>query len=275
MSALAQPLAESMVQSVDWLAIAPPTLTAVVGLVVLVADLFLPEARKALLGWVSVAGLAASALMLLPLLDGDRATFCLSGDATACSYTADRFTLVIQFLVLGGALLAALLSITTLKDAAKGLPEGEYWFLLLSSAAGAALLPASRDLATLIVALEVASLPAFALVGIRHGDRKSAEAALKFFLSSVTATAVSLMGVSFVYATTGTLYLTRIADRIQHVDGQFHTLAQTGVVLTLVGFAFKTAAVPFHFWVPDTYVGAPFRSPPTCRSSARRSASPA
>ena len=257
MSALAQPLAESMVQSVDWLAIAPPTITAVVGLVVLVADLFLQEARKALLGWVSVAGLATSALMLLSLLDGDRATFCLTGDATACSYTADRFTLVIQFLVLGGALLAALLSITTLKDADKGLPEGEYWFLLLSSAAGAALLPASRDLATLIVALEVASLPAFALVGIRHGDKKSAEAALKFFLSSVTATAVSLMGVSFVYATTGTLYLTRIADRVQHVDGQFHILAQTGVALTLIGFAFKTAAVPFHFWVPDTYVGAP------------------
>ncbi|MEV6478541.1 NADH-quinone oxidoreductase subunit N [Streptomyces sp. NPDC051576] len=257
MSPLAQPLAESAVQSVDWLAIAPPTITAVVGLVVLVADLFLPDAKKALLGWLSVAGLAASALMLLPLLDGDRATFCLTGDATACSYTADRFTLVIQLLVLGGALLAALLSVTALKDANRGLPEGEYWFLLLSSAAGAALLPASRDLATLIVALEVASLPAFALVGIRHGDKKSAEAALKFFLSSVTATAVSLMGVSFVYATTGTLYLTRIADRIQHVDGQFDTLAQTGVVLTLVGFAFKTAAVPFHFWVPDTYVGAP------------------
>jgi NADH-quinone oxidoreductase subunit N len=247
----------SLVQPVDWLAIAPPTLAAVVGLVVLVADLFIGEEKKAVLGWVSVAGLAASALMLLPLLDGDRATFCLTGDAHTCSYTADRFTLVIQFLVLGGALLAALLSVTALKDANKELPEGEFWFLLLSSAAGAALLPASRDLATLIVALEVASLPAFALVGIKRGDKKSSEAALKFFLSSVTATAVSLMGVSFVYATTGTLYLTQIADKIQHVDGQFHTLAQAGVVLTLVGFAFKTAAVPFHFWVPDTYVGAP------------------
>lgn len=247
----------SLIQSVDWLAIAPPTLAAVVGLVVLVADLFIGEAKKAVLGWVSVAGLAASALMLLPILDGDRATFCLTGDANVCSYTADRFTLVIQFLVLGGALLTALLSVTALKDANKELPEGEFWFLLLSSAAGAALLPASRDLATLIVALEVASLPAFALVGIRRGDKKSSEAALKFFLSSVTATAVSLMGVSFVYATTGTLYLTQVAEKIQHVDGQFHTLAQTGVVLTLVGFAFKTAAVPFHFWVPDTYVGAP------------------
>ncbi|MER5469665.1 NADH-quinone oxidoreductase subunit N [Streptomyces sp. NPDC002685] len=247
----------SLVQSVDWLAIAPPTLAAVVGLIVLVADLFIGDARKSVLGWMSVAGLAASALLLLPLLDGDRATFCLTGDANTCSYVADPFTLVIQLLVLGGALLVALLSVTALKDADRQLPEGEYWFLLLSSAAGAALLPASRDLATLIVALEVASLPAFALVGIKRGDKKSSEAALKFFLSSVTATAVSLMGVSFVYATTGTLYLTQIADRIQHVDGQLHTLAQTGVVLTLVGFAFKTAAVPFHFWVPDTYVGAP------------------
>ncbi|MET7987337.1 NADH-quinone oxidoreductase subunit N [Streptomyces sp. NPDC005281] len=247
----------SLVQSVDWLAIAPPTLAAVVGLVVLVTDLFIGDARKAVLGWMSVAGLAASALLLIPLRNGDRATFCLTSATDTCSYVADRFTLVVQLLVLGGALLVALLSVTALKDAERELPEGEYWFLLLSSAAGAALLPASRDLATLIVALEVASLPAFALVGIRRGDKKSSEAALKFFLSSVTATAVSLMGVSFVYATTGTLYLTRIADRIQHVDGQFHTLAQTGVVLTLVGFAFKTAAVPFHFWVPDTYVGAP------------------
>ncbi|MEU3545832.1 MULTISPECIES: NADH-quinone oxidoreductase subunit N [Streptomyces] len=257
MSSLAQPLAGTLVQSVDWLAIAPPTLAAVVALAVLVADLFLPDARKQLLGWLSVAGLAASAALLLPLLDGDRSTFCVTGTRDACSYTVDRFTLVIQFLVLGGALLAALLSVTALKDARKELPEGEFWFLLLSSAAGAALLPASRDLATLIVALEVASLPAFALVGLRHGDRRSSEAALKFFLSSVTATAVSLLGISFVYATTGTLHLTQVADRIQHVDGQLHTLAQTGVVLTLVGFAFKTAAVPFHFWVPDTYVGAP------------------
>ncbi|MFJ7076195.1 NADH-quinone oxidoreductase subunit N [Streptomyces sp. NPDC098781] len=257
MSSLAQPLAANLVQSVDWLAIAPPTVAAAVALVVLVADLFIAENKKAVLGWTSVAGLAASALLLLPLLDGDRSTFCLAGGSGPCSYTADRFTLAIQFLVLGGALLAALLSVTALKDANKRLPEGEFWFLLLSSAAGAALLPASRDLATLIVALEVASLPAFALVGLRHGDRKSSEAALKFFLSSVTATAVSLMGISFVYASTGTLYLTQIADRIQSVDGQLQTLAQTGVVLTLVGFAFKTAAVPFHFWVPDTYVGAP------------------
>jgi NADH-quinone oxidoreductase subunit N len=244
----------SLVQSVDWLTIAPPTITAVVALIILVADLFVPDKSKRLLGALAIAGLAAATVTLVPLRKGNRETFCLTTDAAACSYTADHFTLVIQLLVLGGAFLTALLSLT---DTREKLPSGEFWFLLLSSAAGAALLPASRDLATLVVALEVASLPAFALVGLRRGDRLSSEAALKFFLSSVTATAVMLLGVSFVYATTGTLHLTQIASELDNVPGQLDTLAKAGVALTLVGFAFKTAAVPFHFWVPDTYVGAP------------------
>ncbi|MFE3494710.1 NADH-quinone oxidoreductase subunit N [Streptomyces sp. NPDC059169] len=247
-------LAATVVQSVDWLAIAPPTITAVVALLLLVADLFVPARNKVLLGYAAIAGLVAALLSLAPLRGGNRSTFCLTTAPDACSYTADHFTLVIQLLVLGGALLTALLSV---KETGNRLPAGEYWFLLLSSAAGAALLPASRDLATLVVALEVASLPAFALVGLRRGDRMSSEAALKFFLSSVTATAVTLLGVSFVYASTGTLHLTRLGAGLDDVPAQLDTLAQAGVVLTLVGFAFKTAAVPFHFWVPDTYVGAP------------------
>lgn len=249
----------SLIQSVDWLAIAPPVVVAAMALIVLVTDLFLPEHRKPLLGTLTIVGLVAALALLVPLRAGDRSTFCLneaatgSGGAGACSYTADHFALVIQALVLVGALLTALLSFGDTRR----LPAGEFWFLLLSSASGAALLPAARDLVTLVVALEVASLPAFALVGIKRGDRRSSEAALKFFLSSVVATAVMLLGVSFVYATTGTLHLTEIASRLDDVPGQLDTLAKAGVVLTLVGFAFKTAAAPFHFWVPDTYVGAP------------------
>lgn len=251
-SLAADPVA-SLVQSVDWIAIAPAVIPAAVALVVLVADLFLPRERKALLGWAAVGGLALAALALVPLRAGHRETFCLTAGAGECSYAADHFTVVVQLLVLGGALLTALLSLHDMEK----YPAGEYWFLLLSSAAGAALLPASRDLATLVVALEVTTLPAFALVGIKRGDRLSSEAALKFFLSSVAATAVTLLGVSFVYAATGTLHLASVADGLGHVQPQLATLAKVGAVLTLVGFAFKLAAAPFHFWVPDTYVGAP------------------
>ncbi|SHK55257.1 NADH-quinone oxidoreductase subunit N [Actinacidiphila paucisporea] len=242
----------SLVQPVDWTALTPVLIPAALAVAVLVADLFLPAERKPLLGWVTAAGLAAAALTVIPLRDGHRTTFCQPGTG-GCSYAADHFTLVIQVLVLGGALLTALLSIGTLER----MPAGEYWFLLLSSAAGAALLPASRDLATLIVALEVTTLPAFALVGLRRDDRLSSEAALKFFLTSVTATAVSLLGISFVYAATGTLQLNAVAAGLTHTPDQLHTLARAGVALTLVGFAFKLAVAPFQFWVPDTYAGAP------------------
>ncbi|MBY8878108.1 NADH-quinone oxidoreductase subunit N [Actinacidiphila acidipaludis] len=247
----------SLVQSVDWVAVTPVVIPAALALVVLVADLFMPPERKALLGWLSAAGLLAAALTLVPLRDGHRSTFCQTPGA-ACSYTADHFALVVQALVLGGALLTVLLSLTTgTTDATGTLPSGEYWFLLLSSAAGGALLPASRDLITLIVALEVTTLPAFALVALRRGDRLAGEAALKFFLTSVTATAVSLLGISFVYAATGTVNLSQVAHALGHTPGQLDHLAKVGVALTLVGFAFKLAAAPFHFWVPDTYTGAP------------------
>ncbi|WP_099900052.1 NADH-quinone oxidoreductase subunit N [Streptomyces sp. TLI_171] len=254
----------ALIQSVDWVAVAPPLIAALAALAVLVTDLFLPEARKRLLGWLSAAGLLAALAVLLPLVlgDGTRSTFCFSSPGGGCSYTADHFALAFQLLALGGALLTVLLSLHTVEDAAStsgsaaGLPGGEYWFLLLSSACGAALLPAARDLATLVIALEVATLPAFALVALRR-DGRGAESALKFFLSSVTATAVMLLGVSFVYAAAGTVQLQGIAEGLAHAPAQLKPLAEAGAVLTLVGFAFKVAAVPFHFWVPDTYVGAP------------------
>ncbi|WP_145905671.1 NADH-quinone oxidoreductase subunit N [Kitasatospora viridis] len=249
---LAVPHAGSLIQSVDWAAIAPPLIAAGTALLVLLADLLLPESRKRLLGPLGVLGLAGALLALLPLTGRTRSTFCLPD--SGCSYTADHFALAFQLLALGGALIAALLSIATVRD--EELPAGEYWFLLLSSAAGAALLPAARDLATLVVALEVVSLPSFALVALKR-DGRGGEAALKFFLSSVVATAVMLLGISFLYAATGSLQLEAVARGLVGLPGQLKPLAEAGAMLALVGFAFKVAAVPFHFWVPDTYAGAP------------------
>ncbi|MFE4359027.1 NADH-quinone oxidoreductase subunit N [Kitasatospora sp. NPDC056800] len=260
MTSLAVANPGSLIQSVDWVAIAPPLIAAVAALAVLLTDLFLPERHKKWLGRLTAAGLALALIALLPLTGSSpRATFCVQNvaggsDNGGCSYVADHFALVFQLLALGGALIAALLSMHTVED--EKLPRGEYWFLLLSSATGAALLPASRDLATMVIALEVASLPAFALVALRR-DGRGAEAAFKFFVSSVTATAVMLLGVGFVYAASGSLHLGAVAQGLEHAPGQLRPLAEAGAVLTLVGFAFKVAAVPFHFWVPDTYTGAP------------------
>jgi NADH-quinone oxidoreductase subunit N len=248
------------VQSIDYLAITPPLVISLVGLAVLVLDAFLPDRRKQLTGWLSLAGVAAAAAALVPLTDHTRRTFCVPGggraglDLTSCSYVVDDLTLAFQALVLLGAFVVVLLSLDTVRDSR--LPSGEYHFLLLMSVAGAVTLAASRDLLTLVVALEVVSLPAFALVALPRYDGRASEAALKLFLVSVVSTAVMLFGLSLVYGVTGAVHLDRIATALSDPGARNPALV-LGVTLAIAGFAFKVAAVPFHFWAPDTYVGAP------------------
>jgi NADH-quinone oxidoreductase subunit N len=247
----------SVVQSIDYLAIAPPLVVALVGLGVLVLDAFLPDHRKQVSGWIAGTGLVVAAALLLPLTDHTRRTFCVASGgpgARSCSFVVDDLTLAFQVLVLLGALVVVLLSLDTVRDAR--IPAGEYYFLLLMSVAGAVTLAASRDLLTLVVSLEVVSLPAFALVALPRYDGRASEAALKLFLFSVVSTAVMLFGLSLVYGATGAVYLDRIAAALAEPGARSSALL-LGVSISIAGFAFKVAAVPFHFWAPDTYVGAP------------------
>ena len=127
--------------------------------------------------------------------------------------------------------------------------------MVLASATGAMGVAAAGDLVTLLVAIETVSLPAFALVGLRR-DGRGAEAALKFFLVSVVATAFSLLGISMVYGATGSV----IARPVAHAgvtDTAVTPVIGVAMMLTVVALAFKVAVVPFQAWVPDTYVGAP------------------
>jgi NADH-quinone oxidoreductase subunit N len=243
-------------QSVDWGVVAPAVATAATAGAVLLADLVLGPARRAVLGWISAAGLVVSFALLVPLVGSARSTFCLpGGPATypSCSYRVDALTVAFQLLTVLASLVVVLLSVGVLRD--ERLPAGEYWFLLLCSVTGALVLAAARDLLTLVVALEVVTLPTYALVGLRRDDPRSSEAALKYFLVSVVSSALMLYGVALVYGTTGQVLLDRVATALS-APGQ-PSVARAGVVLTVAGFAFKVAAVPFHVWAPDTYVGAP------------------
>jgi NADH-quinone oxidoreductase subunit N len=200
---------------------------------------------------------AVAAGFAVVLRDDPRSTFCivepLSGPAP-CSFAVDTFTLSFWAITLFGTGVVALIGTAAAFDGRT--PQGEWNFLLLCSATGALTIAASRDLVTLVVALEVVSLPAFAMAGLRRGDARAAEAAVKFFLVSVISTAVMLMGISLLYGATGSVFLDQIAVAVAAGDGPRDVLVAASL-LTVVGLAFKVAAVPFHMWVPDTYVGAP------------------
>ncbi|MEW9530398.1 NADH-quinone oxidoreductase subunit N [Microbispora sp. NPDC049125] len=262
-----------LIQSIDYAALAVPLILAVVAGLVLLLDAFLPDRPGGgrLLGLVTLGGVAASlaVVALQAAGGGERRTFCVP-DAPAgpgpqaCSYVADRFTLVFAAVVLAAGLVVVLLSMAELADGR--IPAGEWYFLLLATLAGATLLPASRDLIMLVVSLELASLPVFALTAMRRYDGRATEAALKLFLVSVVSTAVMLFGVSLLYGVTGSVHLDRVAGALASASAGSGAaapeLATSGVVpvavvLVLAGFAFKVAAVPFHSWAGDVYQGAP------------------
>ncbi|VFA96002.1 NADH-quinone oxidoreductase subunit N [Nocardia farcinica] len=134
----------------------------------------------------------------------------------------------------------------------------EVFPLTMLAVGGMMLLPASNDLLTMFVALEVLSLPLYLLCGLaRHRRLLSQEAALKYFLLGAFSSAFFLYGVALLYGQTGTVRLGGIADALAARPQDDPLLALLGLAMLAVGLLFKVGAVPFQAWVPDVYQGAP------------------
>ena len=169
------------------------------------------------------------------------------------AYVVDDFALVLKAVFIVGGYLVLLMSVSYIES--DRYYQGEYYLLLLTSILGSLIMASSRDLITLFVGLELVTGPLFLLAGWRKGDPKSNEASLKFFILGVLSTAILLYGMSFLYGLTGSVTYDgiRTASASLLDSGAF----RLAVLFTLVGFGFKITAVPFHFWAPDTYEGAP------------------
>ena len=139
---------------------------------------------------------------------------------------------------------------------AAGATQTEVFPLTLLAVGGMLLFPASNDLLTMFIALEVLSLPLYLLCGLaRHRRLLSQESSMKYFLLGAFSSAFFLYGIALLYGFAGTLSLPGIADAVTKSDNT--TLALIGIGLLSVGLLFKVGAVPFHSWIPDVYQGAP------------------
>jgi len=230
----------------DLHAVSPELILTLTACIVLVADLFLPEDGKWLAMPLSAAGLFGSLAAIVSLWGRDSVTL-------AGTFEVDTFALVFKglFCVIG----LVILSISLNYFRVGHLPEGEYYFLMLSSLLGGFVIASSRDLIGTFIAIELISIPAFVMTGLRKRDARSNEAALKFFLFGVLSSAVMLYGMSLIYGITGETNLAAINDALSQRAEE--SIVILGVFFVIVGFAFKISAVPFHFWAPDTYEGAP------------------
>jgi NADH-quinone oxidoreductase subunit N len=244
------------VQSVDWVALGPALAPAVAALLVLTLDAVLGRRRPgvgALLDVVAVLGVVGGLAAVLPLTGGTRQTFCFPGGG--CGYAAAPLTLALQVLVLVSALVCLLLALGD-RPADRSAADGsrpELLLLLLTAAAGACALAGARELATLAVALETASLPVVGLVALRR-DGRGAEAAVKLLLTSVLSFGLLVLGAALVYASAGSL---RLGAPVSQRLGDLTAVHGVGLALVVAGAAFKLSMVPFHLWTPETYAGAP------------------
>jgi len=171
----------------------------------------------------------------------------------------DRAALYMSAVVLTAAFLSALYSWQYLRRAPA--PAAEYYALLLLAALGMLIMASTDNLLVMFLGLEVLSVSLYVLAGITRDWLRSLEAALKYFLLGAFSTGFILYGIAFLYGATGSLDLVAIGSGGREIaaagEGGPVLMLLVGLGLTLVGLAFKVAAVPFHWWAPDVYEGAP------------------
>ena len=252
----------------DWSLVLPELIVAGAGIGVLLLDLFLAPEKRRLTGYASLAGLAAAmvASLWLAVAKVDWSlTAGADGSPVAAGFTAlggmiavDAFSVLLKLLFLAIGLVVVLLGVDFAEK--RKLPVGEFFALLLFAVLGMMLMAGSRDLILIYLGLETTAISSYALAGLLKDDLKSGEAALKYFLTGALASALILFGMALVFGGTGSTNVTALLGAgvtTGQLGGAGNPIALTGLVLLVAGFGFKLAAVPFHFWAPDAYEGAP------------------
>ena len=242
-----------------WLLL-PELILLVAGVLVLVFDMAARTLRRDAFNeeisesrevpWLPYLALTALVVALLStgLIAGSKAS--ISGMVAVDAYA-------IFFKII--ATVAVSLVVLSSVDYMRGKPHaGEFYAFLLFATAAVCLAAGATNLIMVYLALEFLSLTSAVLVCYKLDDPKSTEAALKYFLFGVMASAVLLYGMSLIYGATGTTDLKEIAKAVgAPAENWMRYLLYPGLVMLLAGFGFKIAAVPFHMWAPDTYEGAP------------------
>src|ERR687889_1048783 len=174
-----------------------------------------------------------------------------SGSYFGGGYVVDGFALYFKLIVSGSAFFAVLAAARWSGNTGDA---PEYLTLILSVVLGATLLVSMRDLFGIFLAIELATIPSYAMVAFDRSRRESAEGGMKYLITGVIASSVLLYGIVLIYGVSGSAMLSDVANTF---SGSLTPVAVLGLVLMISGFAFKLSVAPFHFWTPDAYQGAP------------------
>jgi NADH-quinone oxidoreductase subunit N len=244
--------------------IAPELILTVCACVALVMEVVLPYRKSKLIAYFSLVGVALAALSL-------GAQYCYMRDALPMDgfygmVRIDGFALVLKSIFLIAA--AQAIAISTRYLDIEGEQHGEYYALVLFATVGMMFLACGYDLISLYISLELMALTFYVLVAFTKREKRSNEAAMKYFLLGAFSSGVLLYGMSLLYGMAGSTNLGEIGRSVAAIAGtmgdsgelvtaSLRPMLLLGMIALAAGLFFKIAAVPFHMWAPDAYEGAP------------------
>ena len=230
-----------------WALFSPQLVLAIGGTLLLLYDAFTDERGRARLPVLTQSVLLLAGILLWVF-------HAQIGVLFSGMVLFDGFFVFFGSLTLLGCLLAVSISAKSLQEQDSW--RGEFYPLVLFSALGMLLLISAANLVIVFLGLEIMSIPLYVMAALRRTSDRSVEAGAKYFLMGAFASGFLLYGIALVYGASGSLSLEEIA-RVWAEGGGLTFLGLAGMLLILVGLAFKIAAVPFHMWEPDAYEGAP------------------
>jgi NADH-quinone oxidoreductase subunit N len=230
--------------------ISPEIALTITALFALVFDLVVKGRDSVRVGYLSLAGLAVTAWFLF-------GQWGVEAHTVYGMVSIDQFGNFFKLFTVAALAVVCLFVMHDKRERKHGI--GEYYFLLLGAAIGIFFMVSTNNLLLLVLGFELLSLSSYSLAGFHKGDRKSAEASMKYVIFGGLATGVMLYGMSLIYGLTGTLDLSKMASSPNLAAQLASSPIPFGVavVLVLAGFAYKVSVAPFHFWTPDVYEGAP------------------
>lgn len=222
----------------------------ILGLGLLLVDLWLPASERRKLGYAAAAGVGA--ILLFSLVQ-----FSLGSVGTQYAFgtmfVLDPLALFFKRLFLVAALLVVVIAIEFSDRLEAG--GAEYYSLIVLALAGMMFAASAHDFTLLFVSLELITVTFYVLVSFQRGRVTSLEAGVKYLILGALSSAFMVFGIALVYGTTGKFNFADIAAKAAAMAD--NRLLLVGVLMVLAGLAFKIAAVPFQMWAPDVYQGAP------------------
>lgn len=223
----------------------------VVFLLVFLNDTFLPRKAQGGIGAIACVLFGVyTVLGFFPQILGSYAQMAFAG-----MYETSPVIATIKNILNVGALIVMVQSLQWSGSEMQRVRRGEFYELLLVTLFGMYLMISSRHFLMFVIGLETASLPLAAMVAFDKNRYESHEAAIKYILTAVFSSAVFMMGLSFVYGLSGSLYFSDIATAVP-VSGNSVALV-IALAFVISGIGFKLSLVPFHLWTADVYQGAP------------------